>query len=126
MPLQEGKVGSSSGHKEHCREKYNTNMGLPRPIIWLLAILWSACFVVFVLASIRAYASGTTFEYEFSGVQFPYVMAVLLAFMSAASGLLWFNYRGEDFRGAEETIYGSLFGLSVFGLVLSVILALLA
>lgn len=95
-------------------------------MIWLLAILWSACFVVFALASFRAYAGGTTFEYEFSGVQFPYVMAVLLAFMSAASGLLWFNYRGQDFSGAEETIYGALFGVSLFGLMLSGILALLA
>ena len=53
------------------------------------------------------------------------MMAVLLASMSASSGLLWFNYRGEDFRGAEELIYGSLFGVSAFGLMLSVVLVLL-
>ncbi len=100
-------------------------MWLPRPLILPLVGLWSACFVSFVLASLRAYASGTTFEYALFGVQFPYVMAVLLALMSASSGLLWLNYRGEDFRGAEELIYGSLFGVSAFGLMLSVVLVLL-
>ena len=46
--------------------------------------------------------------------------------MAASSGLLWFNYRGVDFSGAEETIYGALFGVSVFGLMLSLLLALMA
>ena len=100
-------------------------MWLPRPLTLLLVIAWLACFAIFVLASLRAYASGTTFEYELSGVQFPYVMAVLLALMSASSGLLWLNYRGEDFKGAEELIYGCLLGLSVFGLMLSRSLGLL-
>ena len=99
---------------------------MPRPIIWLLVLLWANCFVGFTLASLRAYASGTTFEYELSGVRFPYVIAALLAPMSLSSGLLWFNYRGEDYRGAEELIYGVLFGLSLFGLALGVFLALLA
>ncbi len=101
-------------------------MWLPRSLILPLVVVWSACFVGFVLASLRAYASGTTFEYVLFGVQFPYVMAVLLALMSASSGLLWLNYRGEDFRGAEELIYGSMFGVSVFGLMLSAVLVLLA
>ena len=100
-------------------------MWLPRPLILPLVIVWLACFVGFTLASLRAYGSGSTFEYELFGVQFPYVMAVLLVLMSASSGLLWLNYRGEDFRGAEELIYGSLFGVSVFGLMLSTILVLM-
>ena len=49
---------------------------------------------------------------------------ILWGCMAASSGLLWANYRGEDFRGAEELIYSSLFGVSVFGLMLSVILVL--
>ncbi len=101
-------------------------MWLPRPLILPLVVLWTACFACFVLASLRAYASGNTFEHVLFGVPFPYVMAVLLALMSAtSSGLLWLNYRGEDFRGAEELIYGSLFGVSAFGLMLSVVLVLL-
>ena len=55
-----------------------------------------------------------------------YVAFALLACMAASSGLLWRNYRGVDFSGAEETIYGALFGVSVFGLMLSAILALMA
>ena len=54
------------------------------------------------------------------------VAFALLACMAASSGLLWRNYRGVDFSGAEETIYGALFGGSVFGLMLSAILALMA
>ena len=100
-------------------------MWLPWPLILPLVVLWSACFVGFVLASVRAYASGTTFEYVLFGVQSPYVMAVLLALMSASSGLLWLNYRGEDFGGAEGLVYGSLFGVCAFGLMLSVVLVLL-
>jgi hypothetical protein len=34
--------------------------------------------------------------------------------------------QGVDFGGAEETIYGALFGVSVFGLMLSAMLALMA
>ena len=49
-----------------------------------------------------------------------------MACMAASAGLLWLNYRGVDFSGAEETIYGALFGMSVFGLMLSVVLALMA
>jgi hypothetical protein len=36
-----------------------------------------------------------------------YVAFALLACMAASSGLLWRNYRGVDFSGAEETIYGA-------------------
>lgn len=101
-------------------------MELPRTVVVLLAVIWVGCFSCFAVVSFLAFASGTTFEYELSGVQFPYAAAALLAGMSASSGLLWANYRGEPFRGAEELIYGSLFGVSVFGLMLSAILALLA
>ena len=97
-----------------------------RPIIWLLVAFWVASFVCFVVVSQLAFVSGTTFEYRLYGVQFPYVAFGVLACMTASSGLLWFNYRGVDFSGAEETIYGALFGVSVFGLMLSVILALMA
>ena len=101
-------------------------MGLARPIIWLLLVAWSASFVCFVVVSLLAFVSGSTFEYRFYGVQFPYVAFALLACMAASSGLLWANYRGVDFSGAEETIYGALFGVSVFGLMLGAVLALMA
>jgi hypothetical protein len=101
-------------------------MELPRAVVVLLAIIWIACFVCFVVVGNLAFISGTTFEYMLFGVQFPYVAGGLLACMSASSGLLWANYRGQDFRAAEELIYGSLFGVSVFGLMLSVVLVLSA
>ena len=101
-------------------------MGLPRPIVWLLAVVWLVSFVCFIVVSQIAFVSGTTFEYRLYGIQFPYVAFALMACMAASSGLLWFNYRGADFSGAEETIYGALFGMSVFGLMLSVVLALMA
>ena len=107
-------------------KRYNTGMGLARPIVWLLVVVWLASFVCFVVVSQLAFVSGTTFEYRLYGIRFPYVAFALLACMTASSGLLWANYRGVDFSGAEETIYGVLFGVSVFGLMLSVILALMA
>ena len=101
-------------------------MWLPRAVVVLLAGIALVCFCLFVAASLLAYSSGSTFEYEMSGVQFPYVACVLLAGMAGPLGLLWLNYRGEEFRGAEELIYGSLFGVSAFGLALSALLVLLA
>ena len=101
-------------------------MGLARLIIWLLVVIYLASFVCFVVVSQLAFVSGTTFEYRLYGVQFPYVAFALLALMAASSGLLWLNYRGVDFSGAEETIYGALFGVSVFALMLSALLALMA
>jgi hypothetical protein len=101
-------------------------MGLPRLIVWLLVVTWVASFVCFVVVSQIAFVSGTTFEYRLYGVQFPYLAFAVLACMAASSGLLWFNYRGVDFSGAEETIYGALFGLSAFGLMLSLLLVLMA
>ncbi len=103
---------------------YNTSMDLVRPVVWLLVVVWLVSFVGFVTGSVLAVGSGFTIGYELFGVRFPYVAALLLGCMAASSGLLWANYRGEDFRGAEELIYSSLFGVSVFGLMLSVILVL--
>lgn len=101
-------------------------MELPRPVIWLLVIFWLTCFACFVIVSYRAFSSGHTFEYKLYGLQAPYAEFVLLICMAASSGLLWANYKGQDFRGAEELVYGSLFGVSAFGLMLSVVLVLLA
>src|SRR4028118_1951219 len=101
-------------------------MGFPRLIVWLLVAIWVASFVCFIVVSQIAFVSGTTFEYRLYGVQFPYVAFALLACMAVSSGLLWFNYKGVDFSGAEETIYGALFGVSVFGLMLSLLLVLMA
>ena len=101
-------------------------MGLARPIVWLLVVVWLLAFGCFAVVGQLAFVSGTIFEYRLYGIQFPYVAFALMACMAASSGLLWFNYRGVDFSGAEETIYGALFGVSVFGLMLSLILAVMA
>ena len=101
-------------------------MGLPRPIVWLLVVFFLAAFGCLAVASVLAGGSADTFEYRLYGVQFPYVAFVLLACMAASSGLLWANYRGQDFSGAEELIFGSLFGVSAFGVALSVFLVLMA
>ena len=101
-------------------------MNLMRPVVWLLVVIWVASFVCFIVVSQIAFVSGTTFEYRLYGVQFPFLAFALMACMAASSGLLWFNYKGMDFSGAEETIYGALFGLSAFGLMLSLLLVLMA
>jgi hypothetical protein len=101
-------------------------MNLMRPVVWLLVVIWVASFVCFIVVSQIAFVSGTTFEYRLYGVQFPFLAFALMACMAASSGLLWFNYKGVDFSGAEETIYGALFGLSAFGLMLSLLLVLMA
>lgn len=101
-------------------------MELPKVVVALLVIIWVACFVCFAVLSQMAWVSGNTFEYRLYSVQFPYVTFTLLTLMSASSGLLWKNYRGEDFRGAEELIYGCFFGLSMYGLMLNAVLVLAA
>jgi hypothetical protein len=99
-------------------------MGLTRPVIWLLVVVWLAAFGCFAVVSQIAFASGTTFEYTWYGVQFPYVAFVLLTLMASSSGLLYANYRGEDFTGAEQLIYGALFGVSAFCLMLDAVVVL--
>ena len=78
----------------------------------------------FAVVAQLAFVSGTAFEYSLYGIQFPFVGFVLQTFMVVSSGLLWANYRGEDFRGAEQLIYGSLFGLSMFGFMPFTVLVL--
>lgn len=99
-------------------------MGLGRPIVWLLVVVWVLAFGCFAVVGQFAFGSGGTFEYRLHGVQFPFIALGSLALMALASGLLWVNYRGQDFSGAEELIYGALFGVSAFGLMLSVVLVL--
>ena len=89
-------------------KRYNTDMGLARPIVWLLVVSWLASFVYFVVVSQLAFVSGATFEYGLYGVQFPYLAFASLACMTASSGLLRANYRGVNFSGAEETVYGAM------------------
>ena len=101
-------------------------MGLGRPIVWLLVVVWLVAFGCFAVAGQFAFSSGSTFEFRLHGVQFPFFAFGLLALMALSSGLLWANYRGQDFSGAEELIYGAMFGVSAFGLMLSVILAFMA
>ena len=78
----------------------------------------------FVVVAQLAFVSGTTFEYRLYGVQYPFVAFVLLTFMVVSSGLLWANYRDEDFRGAEQLIYRTLFGLSMFGFIIFTVVGL--
>jgi hypothetical protein len=91
-------------------------MELPRLVIFFLALIWVVCFIAFVVEGLLAFGSGITFEYKLYGVQFPYAAALLLLCMATSSGLLWANYRNDDFRMSEQLIYGALFGISVFGL----------
>jgi hypothetical protein len=66
-----------------------------------------------------------TFEYKLYGVQFPCAAVLLLLCIATSAGLLWANYRNEDFRISEQLVYGALFGKSEFGLILVVPLALM-
>ena len=101
-------------------------MNLPRLVIWLLVFIWTACFLCFSALAILAFRSPEPYIYEYRlfGIQLPYAEAMLLLCMATSAGLLWANYRDEDFRAAEQLIYGALFGISVFGLILVVQLAL--
>jgi tryptophan-rich sensory protein len=99
-------------------------MGLPRPIVWLLLVVWLLACGCFVVVAQLAFVSGNTFEYRMYGVQFPFVAFVLQTFMVVSSGLLWANYRDEDFRGAEQLIYSTLLGLSMFGFIIFTVVGL--
>jgi hypothetical protein len=99
-------------------------MSLARPIVWLLVVVWLLASGCFVVVAQLAFVSGNTFEYRLYGVQFPFVAFVLLTFMVVSSGLLWANYRDEDFRGAEQLIYSTLLGLSMFGFMIITVLGL--
>ena len=96
-------------------------------VIGLLVFIWMTCFLCFGALAFLAFRSTEyyVFEYRLFGIQLPYAELMLLLGMATSSGLLWANYRGEDYRAGEQLIYGALFGISVFGLILVVPLALL-
>ena len=93
-------------------------------VVVLLALIWVVCCISFGVVGFLAFESGLTFRYKLFGVQSPDAAAMLLLCMAASSGLLWANYRNEDFRAAEQLIYGVWLGISVSGLILIVPLVL--
>ena len=101
-------------------------MELPRVLIGLLVFIWITCFLCFGALAFLAFRSTEQYVYEYRvfGIQLPYAEVMLLLGMATSSGLLWANYRGEDYRAGEQLIYGALFGISVFGLILGVPLVL--
>jgi hypothetical protein len=99
-------------------------MGLPRVVIVSLVVIWVVCFIAFIFEGVAAVGSGNSFEYKLLNVQFPHVAGLLLLCMATSSGLLWANYRNDDFRVAEQIVYSAFFGISVFGLMLMVPLVL--
>jgi hypothetical protein len=101
-------------------------MELPRVVIGLLVFIWTMCFLCFGALAFLAFRSTEQYVYEYRvfGIQLPYAEVMLLLGMASSSGLLWANYRGEDYRAGEQLIYGALFGISVFGLILGVPLVL--
>lgn len=100
-------------------------MDLPRPLIWALTGLYGLCFAGFAVAGMLALTSGgLAYEYEVFGVGLPKVLAALLLGMAVSAALPWAHYRRDSFTAFEETLYGVLLGISVFGLILVVPLVL--
>lgn len=100
-------------------------MNLPRPLIWALTGVYGLCFAGFVAAGMLAMTrGGLTYEYEVFGVGLPKALAVLLLGMAVSAALPWAHYRRDSYTAFEETFYGVLLGIAVFGLVLIVPLVL--
>jgi hypothetical protein len=100
-------------------------MNLPRPIIWGLTIIYLVSFACFFALGLLAWSNGGyTHEYELFGIAAPRILAMLLVVMAVSASLSWLHYRGESYTAFEETFYGVLLGISVFGLTLSIPLVL--
>lgn len=81
-----------------------------------------ACF--FAVGLLAWSNGGYPHEYELFGIAAPRIWAMLLVIMAISAGLPWLHYRGESYTAFEETFYGVLLGIAVFGLTLGVPLVL--
>jgi hypothetical protein len=103
-------------------------MRLPRPLVWVLTVVYLLCFAGFVSAALLAYSHrGYVHEYVvLPGVGLPAALAALLVVMVVSAALLWLHFRHDAYTAFEETFFGVLLGIAVFGLMLVLPLILAA
>jgi lysylphosphatidylglycerol synthetase-like protein (DUF2156 family) len=52
------------------------------------------------------------------GMRLPTVLAALLVMMAVCAALSWLHFRRDAYTAFEETSFGALLGIAVFGLIL--------
>lgn len=85
----------------------------------MLTVVCLSCFVGFLSAALLAFGSGGyVHEYVLLGIRLPVVLTTLLVMMAVCAALPWVHFRRNAYTAFEETFFGVLLGISVFGLIL--------
>jgi hypothetical protein len=94
-------------------------MRLTRWLVWVLAVVYLLCLVGFLSATLFAYSQrGYVQEHVVLGMRLPTVLAALLVMMAVCAALSWLHFRRDAYTAFEETSFGALLGIAVFGLIL--------
>ena len=69
---------------------------------------------------------GYVHEHVVLGIRLPPALAALLVMMAVCAALSWLHFRRNAYTAFEETFFGALLGIAVFGLILLLPLLLAA
>ena len=85
----------------------------------MLTVAYLLCFVGFLSATLLAFSQrGYVHEHVLFGIRLPTALAALLVMMAVCAALLWLHFRRDAYTAFEETFFGALLGIAVFGLIL--------
>ena len=85
----------------------------------MLAAVYLPCFVGFLSAALFAYSQrGYVHEHAVLCIRLQTALAALLVMMSVCAALSWLHFRRDAYTAFEETFFGALLGIAVFGLIL--------
>ena len=85
----------------------------------MLAAVYLLCFVGFLSAALFAYSQrGYVHEHAVLGIRLSTALAALLVMMAVCAALSWLHFRRDAYTAFEETFFGALLGIAVFGLIL--------
>jgi hypothetical protein len=88
-------------------------------LVCVLTVVYLVCFVGFLSATSLAFSQrGYVHEHVLFGVRPPTALAALLVMMAVGAALSWLHSRRDAYTAFEETFFGALLGIAVFGLIL--------
>ena len=68
---------------------------------------------------VRLFAKkGYVHEHVLLGIRLPTALAALLVMVAVCAALSWLHFKRDAYTAFEETFFGVLLGIAVFGLIL--------
>ena len=85
----------------------------------VLTGVYLLCFAGFLPATLLAFSQkGYVHEHVLLGIRLPTALVALLVMMAVCAALSWLHFKRDAYTAFEETFFGALLGIAVFGLIL--------